>query len=284
MARKQLDALCATEARLTSKGFARCAGVDEAGRGPLAGPVVAAACHVPQGTDLVAAGLLDVTDSKKLGKADRERLYTAITSCPGVQWASASVSAQRIDEVNILQASMLAMHEAVSSLPHTPDAVLVDGPRAPWGHARAQRANGTWREADPPMPEGVRLCQPAIKGDGKVFAIAAASIIAKVTRDRVMDALDEKYPGYGFAQHAGYPTRDHVNAIRRLGPCPVHRMTFAPLKHMQPKPAQESGAAAEEAGAAESSSAKASGTGAGARRASRQRSGRSTSGRTRRRA
>ena len=206
-------------------------GVDEAGRGPLAGPVVAAACHIPVDVDLVAAGLVDVTDSKKLGKADRERLYAALTAHPRVSWAAAEVSAGDIDRINILQASMLAMHKAVCLLPVKPDYVLIDGPRAPWGHPRGQRANKTWREADPPMPAGIKECEPVVRGDGKVLGIAAASIIAKVTRDRVMDALDVTHPGYGFAQHAGYPTRAHVAAIARLGPTPVHRMTFAPLKH-----------------------------------------------------
>ena len=226
-----LAKLRSREVSLAGKGFQCVVGVDEAGRGPLAGPVVAAACHIPVSVDLVAAGLADVTDSKKLGKDDRERLFAVLTSHPDVMWAAAEVSAGEIDRINILQASMVAMHKAVCGLKRTPDYVLIDGPRAPWGHPRAQRANGTWREADPPMPQGIHTCEPVVKGDAKVLAIAAASIIAKVTRDRIMDELDAKYPGYGFAQHAGYPTRAHVAAIARQGPTPVHRMTFAPLKH-----------------------------------------------------
>ena len=226
------DGLRAKELALTSKGYKFIVGVDEAGRGPLAGPVVAAACRVPPSLDLAAAGLADVTDSKKLGKEDRERLFEKLTAHPDVAFGVATVSAARIDKVNILQASMLAMHDAVVAMPHDPDYALIDGPRAPWGHPRAKRANGTWREADPDMPSSIKMCEPVVKGDAKVLSIAAASIIAKVTRDRIMDELDATYPGYGFAQHAGYPTRAHVAAISKLGPCPVHRMTFAPLKHM----------------------------------------------------
>ena len=207
-------------------------GTDEAGRGPLAGPVVAGACFIPRDVDVEKVGLADINDSKGLNKDDRERLYEVLVRHPKIRWSTGIVSAAEIDRINILQASMLAMHKAVSTLPRCdPDYVLVDGPRAPWGHARGVRPNGTVREADPPMPASVKMCEPIIKGDSKVFCIAAASIIAKVTRDRIMDKLDAKYPGYNFSQHAGYPTRDHVAAIYRLGGVsPEHRMTFKPIR------------------------------------------------------
>eukprot|EP00946_MAST-07B_sp_MAST-7B-sp1_P005191 g5191.t1 len=216
-----------------SSGYRCVVGADEAGRGPLCGPVVAGACFIPKGIDVEKAGLSDINDSKGLNKADRERLYEALVKHPKIQWSTGIVSAAEIDRINILQSSMRAMHEAVTSLPSAckPDYVLIDGPRAPWGHERAVRPNGTVREADPPMPKSVKMCEPVVKGDAKVFCIAAASIIAKVTRDRIMDELDAKYPGYGLAQHAGYPTRDHVASIHRMGGvCPEHRMTFKPIR------------------------------------------------------
>ena len=222
------------ELKLAKDGYQAIVGCDEAGRGPLAGPVVAAACRIPPDLDLEAANLEGIHDSKKLNKEAREKLFEVLTNHERVSWAKAVVSAETIDEINILQASMLAMHNAVVSLTDiAPDYVLIDGPRAPWGHEAAQRKDGSWRKADPPMPPSVKICEPVIKGDSKVLSIAAASIIAKVARDRIMDQLDEKYPGYGFSQHAGYPTRAHVAAVHKLGPCPEHRMTFAPLKHMK---------------------------------------------------
>lgn len=221
------------ELRLMSADYRCVVGADEAGRGPLCGPVVAGACFIPKDIDIKAAGLEDINDSKGLKKEDRERLYDCITKNSKIKWATGIVSAAEIDRINILQSSMRAMHEAVSSLPSSckPDYVLIDGPRAPWGHERAVRPNGTVREADPPMPTSVKMCEPVIKGDSKVFCIAAASIIAKVTRDRIMDELDEAYPGYGLSQHAGYPTRDHIASIHRMGGvCPEHRMTFKPIR------------------------------------------------------
>jgi ribonuclease HII len=214
-----------------SGGYKCVVGADEAGRGPLCGPVVAGACFIPQSIDIHKAGLADINDSKRLKKADRERLYDVLVQHPKIKWSTGIVSAAVIDRINILQSSMRAMHEAVASLSCKPDYVLIDGPRSPWGHERAVRPNGTVREADPPMPASVTTCEPVVKGDAKVFCIAAASIIAKVTRDRIMDDLDEKYPGYGLAQHAGYPTRDHVASIHRMGGvCPEHRMTFKPIR------------------------------------------------------
>eukprot|EP00050_Salpingoeca_kvevrii_P019308 m.84571 g.84571 ORF g.84571 m.84571 type:complete len:330 (+) comp8352_c0_seq1:1-990(+) len=227
----------AIEARVAKRGFARIAGTDEAGRGPLAGPVVAAACYIPQGIEErdaeCAEWLSRVADSKVLDEAQREELFALIEAHPEIETATCVVEAAEIDEVNILQASMLAMHRAVSAMPSPPDFVLVDGPRLPWGHEEARRPNGTIRPADPPMPAGLKEAEPIVKGDARVLCIAAASIVAKVTRDRIMVELDAKFPAYGLAQHKGYPTAAHMAAVRTHGASPVHRMTFAPLKTMK---------------------------------------------------
>lgn len=129
---------------------------------------------------------------------------------------------------------MQAMHECVCELRCEPDHVLVDGNRLPWGHVEGIRQDGSIRPADP-TPPGTFKAEAVVKGDAKVLAIAAASVIAKVTRDRVMRDLDQLYPNYGLADHKGYPTAAHVGAIRRRGATAIHRMTFAPLKHMSSK-------------------------------------------------
>ena len=179
------------------------AGVDEAGRGPLAGPVVAAAVILDPGRPV--RGL---ADSKVLGARVRERLAALIrTRALGFGVASASVA--EIDEWNILQASLLAMRRAVEALPLRPTVALVDGNRAPR------------------LDCEVRCI---VSGDSSVLEISAASIIAKVERDRVMRDLDRRYPEYGFATNMGYPTRIHRQALERYGPCPEHRSTFAPVR------------------------------------------------------
>ena len=221
------------ESILAKEGFDLVAGTDEAGRGPLAGPVIAAACHVP--LNLNESWVEQIADSKVLSEKDRERLYQELTSHPKVIWAVGMADSEEIDEVNILQSSMLSMHRAVIKLPKRPDFVLVDGNRKPWGHPEAKRPNGTVRKADPPMPKGVKGCRAIIKGDKKVLCIAAASIIAKVTRDRIMYEYDKQFPRYGFSSHKGYPTKLHMSAISKYGPLPIHRLTFAPLKGMQTK-------------------------------------------------
>eukprot|EP00670_Eutreptiella_braarudii_P019728 CAMPEP_0174369514 /NCGR_PEP_ID=MMETSP0811_2-20130205/92780_1 /TAXON_ID=73025 ORGANISM="Eutreptiella gymnastica-like, Strain CCMP1594" /NCGR_SAMPLE_ID=MMETSP0811_2 /ASSEMBLY_ACC=CAM_ASM_000667 /LENGTH=203 /DNA_ID=CAMNT_0015514041 /DNA_START=20 /DNA_END=627 /DNA_ORIENTATION=+ len=164
------------------------AGIDEAGRGPLAGPVVAAACVVP--FDLHISG---IADSKTITtEAQREQVYDMLTSEPRVQWSVGVVDNNQIDKINILQAAMLSMDIAAQGLACTPDYVLVDGPR---------------------LPEGVKQkgnAMAVVKGDSKCFSIAAASIIAKVTRDRLMHQYHAQYPEYNFAQHKGYPTGEHV--------------------------------------------------------------------------
>ncbi|WIA32462.1 hypothetical protein OEZ86_003282 [Tetradesmus obliquus] len=191
-----------------AKGYKAVAGVDEAGRGPLAGPVVAAAAVLP--ADIQLAGL---NDSKQMSEGAREELYEQLTSHPDVAWAVAVVDRETIDEVNILQAAMLAMTRAVQGLARAPDAVLVDGNRRPAGLEHL------------PM-------QALVKGDASSTCIAAASVIAKVTRDRLMLELDAQYPQYGFAQHKGYGVPAHKTAIQRHGPCPEHRRSFEPVKSM----------------------------------------------------
>ena len=277
------------EARWWAKGSARVAGVDEAGRGPLAGPVVAAACIIPSNVHIVrtravsgacaplrgcssanncrarlACGQVGVADSKQLSEEQREALYEELTThpqvhaaaacascasllqqaltrslCSQIEWSACIIEHTVIDEINILQArrgafqqrlasrpelqrltarqtrqaTMRAMEGAVAGLKRgTPDRVLVDGNRVPPALAH----NG----------------EAIIGGDDKSFVIGAASIIAKVTRDRIMLALDKRFPAYGFAQHKGYGTKAHMEAIARHGPCDVHRRTFAPIKHM----------------------------------------------------
>ncbi|MBQ1410832.1 MAG: ribonuclease HII [Oscillospiraceae bacterium] len=174
-------------------------GIDEAGRGPLAGPVCAAACVLPAG--LVLEGL---NDSKKLSAKRRDALYEEITA-KALAWAVCLADEKTVDEINILQATFQAMRGAVSQLPLRPDLCLVDGNQDP----RLE------------LPT-----QTVVKGDASCASIAAASILAKVTRDRLMLAYDEQYPGYGFAAHKGYPTKGHYEAIRTLGLCPIHRRSF----------------------------------------------------------
>lgn len=178
------------------------AGVDEAGRGPLAGRVYAAA--VILGPDSIAS---QVRDSKQLSARRRERLYGEIQE-RGIATAIAWAEVHEIDEWNILQATMLAMQRAVQGLSIVPEHVLIDGNRCP----------------DLPM-----AVSAVIGGDRNVPAISAASILAKVARDRYMLELDERHPEYGFAKHKGYPTEDHLNALRKFGPCPEHRRSFAPV-------------------------------------------------------
>ncbi|WP_246296896.1 ribonuclease HII [Allochromatium humboldtianum] len=178
------------------------AGVDEAGRGPLAGPVCAAAVILDPARPIAGIG-----DSKKLSPARRERLEPLIRE-QALAWSVAWASAEEIDRLNILQATLLAMRRAVESLRIRPVKVLIDGNRCPELDIAAEAIVG---------------------GDGSVPAIGAASILAKVARDRLMLELDTECPGYGFAKHKGYPTREHLEAIDRLGPCRWHRFSFAPL-------------------------------------------------------
>jgi len=182
------------------------AGVDEAGRGPIAGPVVAACVVLPQ-----AHGIVGIADSKRLSPAQREQLARRIQQ-QAVAWAIGVASPREIERLNILQASLLAMRRAVYSLSLVPQRVLVDGQFV--------------------IP-GVSLPQVAIvDGDALEESIAAASILAKVVRDRIMTELDRLYPQYGFAQHKGYATELHLERIAQYGACPAHRRTFAPLRQL----------------------------------------------------
>jgi ribonuclease HII len=178
-------------------------GVDEAGRGPLAGPVTAAAVMLDP-----ARPIDGLRDSKKLSAAARERLADAIRE-HAVAWCVAEASVAEIDQLNILQATMLAMQRAVAGLQVPPDDVWVDGNRCP---------NWVWRS------------QAVVKGDDKVAAIAAASILAKTARDQFMCRLHDDYPAYGFARHMGYGTAAHLAALKAHGACPQHRRSFAPVK------------------------------------------------------
>jgi len=180
------------------------AGVDEAGRGPLAGDVIAAAVILG---DRPPEGL---ADSKKLTARRRQQLAGEIKA-RSVAWCVARASVEEIDQLNILQASLLAMQRAVEGLSRCPDLVLVDGNRLP-----------RWRYQ----------AQAVVGGDAIEPAISAASILAKVQRDSELESLEQRYPGYGFARHKGYPTRAHIEALERLGPSPVHRRSFGPVRRL----------------------------------------------------
>ena len=179
------------------------AGVDEVGRGPLCGPVVTAAVILDP-----ARPILGLNDSKKLSEARREALFDEIRE-KALAWCIARAEVEEIDRLNILHATMLAMQRAVEGLAVTPRLALIDGNRCP-------------KLAVP--------CAPVVKGDSRVPAIAAASILAKVSRDREMQALELQYPGYGIAGHKGYPTAEHLRALQQLGATPIHRRSFAPVR------------------------------------------------------
>ncbi|HCR44502.1 MAG TPA: ribonuclease HII [Ruminococcaceae bacterium] len=187
------------ENRARERGFAAVCGIDEAGRGPLAGPVFAAAVVLPPG--LIIEGL---DDSKKLSPKKREKLFDIIKS-RAVSFGIGFADEKEIDSINILQATFLAMKRAVDKLGAKPDIALVDGNRMP--------CLGVYTET-------------IVKGDALSESIAAASVLAKVSRDRLLCEIDKIYPQYGFAQHKGYGTRQHVEMLKKYGPCPVHRRTF----------------------------------------------------------
>ena len=199
------------ERALLERGVTRIAGVDEAGRGPLAGPVVAAAVTFPaewisRGLPAELAGL---NDSKQLTAAQRERFFEQLTGSGAVQFAIAPVGPETIDAINILRATHRAMNQALAELRPQPEHVLVDGLRV----------------------KSLQFPQSAlVKGDARSFTIAAASILAKVTRDRLMLEYDRRFPVYGFAKHKGYGTTRHLAALAEHGPCPIHRRSFAPLR------------------------------------------------------
>jgi ribonuclease HII len=197
----------AEEKALQVKGYNHIAGIDEVGRGPLAGPVVAAAVIMPPKIKR-AAWLDDVRDSKLLSPSQRERLYDRIKEVV-ISSGIGMVSSQSIDIQGIARATRLAMKQAVEQLAPKPDFLLIDYVKLP--------------EVSLPQ-KGV------VEGDSICFSIACASIIAKVTRDRLMVELDSIYPGYGLANHKGYGTKKHLECLQRLGPCPIHRRSFQPVK------------------------------------------------------
>lgn len=180
------------------EGFLIC-GIDEAGRGPLAGPVAAGACILPADHDI-----LYLNDSKKLSAKKRDELYEVITK-EALAWKVGLASPERIDEINILQATYEAMRTAIAGLSVLPDALVNDAVT---------------------IPEVELIQAPVIKGDAKCLSVSAASILAKVTRDRLMEEYDRQYPEYGFASHKGYGTKAHIEALQKYGPCPIHRKTF----------------------------------------------------------
>jgi ribonuclease HII len=201
---ERLKKLCLIEAQVRSQGFRAIAGVDEAGRGPLAGPVVAAACILPE--DLLLEG---IDDSKKLLPRERFALFEKIKSLSSIHYGIGIIDALIIDQVNILQATFQAMLLAISALQLKPDFLLVDGNRLP--------------STDLPA-------LAVVKGDTRCQSIAAASVLAKETRDALMLTYHEQWPQYNFLSHKGYGTKEHLRALEKYGPCPIHRMTFEPLK------------------------------------------------------
>lgn len=179
------------------------AGVDEVGRGPLCGPVVTAAVILDPSKPIIG-----LNDSKKLSEKKREQLFAEIKT-KAVAWSIGRAEVAEIDQLNILQATLLAMQRAIELLSITPKLALIDGNRC---------------------PKLTIPCSAVIKGDATIPAIAAASILAKVTRDKEMLELDKRYPGYGIAGHKGYPTAIHLAALQQLGPTPIHRHSFTPVR------------------------------------------------------
>lgn len=203
--RQRIAAMWQYEQQAKAMGHMMIAGTDEVGRGPLAGPVVAAAVILPEDVDLP-----EIKDSKKLSEKQRIQLDKLIKK-QAIAWAIAEVDEKTIDAINILEASRLAMRRAVEYLSQPADFVLVDGLQ---------------------NPQITLPAQAIVKGDNKSISIAAASIIAKVYRDHLMDIYDKEYPAYGFAVNKGYPTEAHLRAIADVGPCAIHRMSFRPLSEL----------------------------------------------------
>ena len=204
--------LLAWEYEKYQAGFRFVVGIDEVGRGPLAGPVVAAAVGFPQGVEIPP-----VNDSKKLSEEKREALDAAIRAVPGVRIAIAEIPVEVIDQINILRATHKAMKEAAEAIPEA-DYILVDGL---------------------PVPGLPRESCNIVKGDAKSASIAAASIVAKVYRDRLMVELDKLYPGYGLAENKGYGTAEHLRALKELGVSAIHRKSFAPVRDVITPPPEQ---------------------------------------------
>ncbi len=200
------------ELHCETQGAVRVAGVDEVGRGPLAGPVVAATAIIDRGRATPKLLRL-IDDSKKLDHAQREEAYDAMIASGAVQFAVAEASVEEIDSINILQATFLAMRRAVQALAEPPCLVLVDGNRVP--------------------PQLGCPAETIVGGDAHSYSIAAASIVAKVVRDRLMAGVGAAFPAYGFERHMGYGTREHGAALKAHGPCLHHRRSFAPVREQQ---------------------------------------------------
>jgi ribonuclease HII len=203
------------ERELLARGCSVIAGMDEAGRGPLAGPVVAAAVIFP--SEWIQQGLpgalWGLNDSKQLTAEERDAFFAKLIAFPEVRYAIAWSDNTVIDEINILQATFRAMNDALARLSPTPAHVLVDGNQISSVH---------WAQT------------PVVEGDAKSYSIAAASVLAKVTRDRMMSDFSREWPQYGFAEHKGYGTEQHLAALAVYGPCPLHRMSFAPIRRDAP--------------------------------------------------
>jgi len=203
------------ERKLWRKGIKYVVGIDEAGRGPIAGPVTAAAVAIKIFKSQFSISnnqLSEINDSKKLTPQKREKLYKAIIECPQIKWGIGIVSEKIIDRINILEATKVAILKAIKNLEINPDFLILDG-------------NMRLRTKIPQ--------KSIVKADGKVFSCAAASILAKVTRDRIMDRLHKKYPKYGFNIHKGYPTKYHREMLKKYGPCKIHRKSFGPVTENQ---------------------------------------------------
>jgi ribonuclease HII len=200
--KQRLEEMTQFERQLRQEGFTLIAGVDEVGRGPLAGPVVAAAVILPPSSFLPG-----LNDSKKLSEKKRNELFEMIKQ-QAISIGIGVISAEEIDQINIYQAAKKAMIHAVQQLSPFPEFLLIDA-----------------MEVDAPIPQ-----QSLIKGDEKSLSIAAASVVAKVTRDRMMREWGKQYPAYGFEKNMGYGTKEHLEALKQLGPCPIHRKTFSPVK------------------------------------------------------
>ena len=213
MSAKRLKRL-SFECDLWEKGLSYVAGVDEAGCGPLAGPVVAAAVLFPCGwlESGLYTRLRGLNDSKQLSEEEREKFFGVITTHPEIRYGIASVDSEMIDQINILQAAHRAMQLALDQLTPQAQHVLVDGRRV-----KTLRIPHT----------------PLVKGDCRSYSIAAASVLAKVTRDRMMVKLDQLYPGYAFAEHKGYSTPQHLTRLAQLGPSPIHRRSFSPCRPVE---------------------------------------------------
>lgn len=202
------------EQKYWNNNINKIAGLDEAGRGPLAGSVIAAALIFDKKFLLKEINneiISQINDSKKLTEKKREEIFEYLISTDGVQYAVGEATAEEVDDINILQATWVAMRRAINNLKEKPSIILVDG-----------------------LPvKGLPVdSQSIVKGDSKSISIAAASIIAKVTRDRQIKILDLKYPEYGFAHHKGYGTKKHLDALNKYGPCPIHRKTFKPVANV----------------------------------------------------